>query len=80
MQLSAQETETFRVQAATDLSALEAKLQGSCFKIRNVPSDGNCFFWAASDQLDRLGLDHHTQQQLRDRTALYLDCLPQVLI
>ena len=40
--------------------------------IQDVPTDGNCFFWALSHQLDEHGSNGFTQQQLRRMLVEYL--------
>ena len=51
------------------------------WKIRGeTPADGNCCFWAVSDQLDHLGLGQMRHTELRQKV---LDCirnLPEVCI
>ena len=44
----------------------------------DVPEDGNCCFWAISDQLDRNGLEAFTHVELRKNVIGYVENLPKV--
>lgn len=44
----------------------------------DTPSDGNCFFWALSDQLDQHNIAQVTHHGLRDQVATYTQNLTQV--
>lgn len=46
----------------------------------NTPEDGNCFFWAVSSQLDRLGINSLTHSQLRQRVVAFIQDLSEVLL
>ena len=57
----------------------EEKIRTKGFKIRGeTPEDGNCFFWAVSDQLDRTGSNEVTHTELRGKVVQFLRTLPQV--
>ena len=45
-----------------------------------TPGDGNCCFWAVSNQLDKLGIDSLTHVQLRSRVVQYIRELPDVKV
>ena len=42
---------------------------------RDVPGDGNCFFYCVEDQLDRLGLPAPSTGQLRSDLVVFLQTL-----
>ena len=68
-----------RLAVGTALSVLDDKLSTVGWKVRgHTPDDGNCFFWAASDQLDRVGLQTNTHQQLRKKTVDHLQSMADV--
>lgn len=59
------------------MSLLEGALAERNLTIRPTPSDGNCFFWAVSDQLDMNGISF-THQELRNKLETFLQSLSQV--
>ncbi len=42
----------------------------------NTPSDGNCLYWAVSQQLDSICGEQQTHTYLRNLTARYIESLP----
>ena len=50
---------------AQNYSSFEKAMTEKQLTIQDVPTDGNCFFWALSHQLDEHGSNGFTQQQLR---------------
>lgn len=56
------------------------KVSQQGWKIRDsTPMDGNCFFWAVSDQLTKVNLDLQTHDELRVAVVNFIRNLPQVL-
>ena len=67
------------IRTASEMDKLKVTLSRRGLKVRgDTPSDGDCFFWVASDQLDRVGASHHTHQDLRRMTMRHIECLSEV--
>ena len=63
------------------MSRFESQIAERGYKLRgNVPSDGNCFFWAISDQLDMNDNANFSQVELRRKAVEHMEQLPQVLL
>ena len=56
--LSAQTHEQQQLDVACEISHFENQILQKDFKVRgHTPSDGNCFYWAALDQLQSMSAD-----------------------
>ena len=62
------------------LSNFDTTLASKGWKVKgHTPSDGNCFFWAVSSQLEMHSPDKlATHSQLRADTASYLENISEV--
>ena len=62
------------------LHKFDAAISSRGMRVRGkTPADGNCFYWALSDQLDVVNWPiSHTHKDLRIMTAQYVDDLLQV--
>ena len=59
--------------AANNKKVLDQQVQdaGLCYR-GDTPMDGNCFYHAISDQLERLGQPHQSHGSLRENVIMYL--------
>ena len=63
----------------TIMADFEEKNKAKAWKIRGkTPEDGNCFFWAVSDQLDRVMGSAQTHTQLRKSVVEHIQDLSEV--
>ena len=61
--------------------AFETKVYDKGWQVRgDTPADGNCLFWAVSDQLDKNGCETFTHTQLRSNAISYIKNSGQVCI
>ena len=68
-------------QVAESMNRFEHQIAERGYKLRgNIPNDGNCFFWAVSDQLDRNDSTHCSHVELRRNVVEHMRQLPQVLL
>lgn len=59
--------------------AFEEKIYMKGVKLRGeTPSDGNCLFWAISDQMDRINKNVYTHTQLRRMVVDHIQNLSDV--
>lgn len=74
-------TNNDRVFHSTDeLHHFESAIARKGWQIRGrTPEDGNCFFWAVSDQMDMKGLDQQTHVQLRASVIQHMQNLSEVI-
>ncbi|XP_045195926.1 uncharacterized protein LOC123551226 [Mercenaria mercenaria] len=61
-----------------ELTLFATSIARKGWQIRGTtPTDGNCAFWAISDQLDRTGGHPYTQTQLRENVVEYIENLSE---
>ncbi|WAR07956.1 hypothetical protein MAR_017914 [Mya arenaria] len=61
-----------------ELQLFETSIARKGWRIRGTtPSDGNCFFWAVSDQLDLNRMEVHTHTDLRLQLVHFIEKLPE---
>lgn len=72
--------ERHQQQNAVALESFKILVNKKAWNIRgSTPDDGNCCFWALSDQLDRVGSEISTHTELRQKVVRFLREMSEVL-
>ncbi|CAF0731510.1 unnamed protein product [Brachionus calyciflorus] len=70
--IALQEIENLKGPAAIELNKIKDKLSKKGLRIKEIISDGNCMYYAVSDQIDKLLTEKKNFQNLRDLTCDYM--------